>query len=96
MHMQLQPLTDHLIVKPLKDDESKTDIVLPETEEKRPEKGEVIAVGPGRVLDNGNRLPLSVKVGDKVMFKQYAPDEIKVNGEKYLIMTEPDIIAIIK
>ena len=96
VYMQIEPLTDHLIVKPLKEDESKAGIVLPESGKERPERGEVVAVGPGRILDDGKRLPMSVKVGDKVMFKQYAPDEIKVNDEKYLMMTESDILAIIK
>ncbi len=93
--MNLTPLSDHLIIKPLKESGSKTGIVLPETAEKQPQQGEVLAVGPGRVLDNGNRLPMSVKVGDKILFKQYVPDEIKINEEKYLVLSEHEVIAII-
>ncbi len=98
IRMNLKPLTDHLIVKPIHEDEAtKAGIILPDTAEKeRPEKGEVVAVGPGRVLDNGNRLPMSTKVGDKILFKKYSPDEIKVDGEEYLVLSESDVIAIIE
>lgn len=94
--MKLKPLNDHVIVKAIKEDEkTKAGIVLPETVEKeKPEKGEVIAVGPGKLLENGQRHPLSVKVGDKVIFKKYSPDEIKVDEEEYLILSEEDILAV--
>jgi len=96
--MNLKPLSDHLIVKAIQEDTTtKSGIVLPDTVDKeKPEKGEVVAVGPGRILDNGTKLEMSVKVGDKVMFKKYAPDEIKVEGIEYLILSESDILAIIK
>ena len=61
----------------------------------KPEKGKVVAVGPGRLQESGQRTPISVKVGDKVMFKKYSPDEIKVEGEDYLVIQEGDIIAVI-
>lgn len=95
--MKLKPLNDHIIVKALKEDEkTKAGIVLPETVEKeKPEKGEVIAIGSGKLLENGQRHPLSVKVGDKIIFKKYSPDEIKVDQEEYLILSEEDILAII-
>lgn len=93
--MNLKPLTDHLIVKPLKEDESKSGIVLPEDAKEKPERGKVVAVGPGRVLDNGSHLLMSVKVGDKILFKKYTPDEIKINEEEYLVLSENDVIAII-
>lgn len=95
--MNLKPLHDHVIVKPITEDEvTKSGIVLPDTVDKeKPEKGEVVAVGPGKLIDNGQRAPMSVKVGDKVMFKKYSPDEIKVEGEEYLVITDSDIIAIL-
>ena len=96
--MNLKPLNDHLIVKPIQEDKTtKSGIVLPETVDKeKPEQGEVMAVGPGRVLDNGNRLSMSVKVGNKVLFKKYSPDEIKMNGEDLLVLSESDVIAIVE
>jgi len=92
--MNLQPLTDHLIVKPLVK-EDKSGIVLPEDAKEKAEKGQVIAIGPGRVLDNGQRLEMSVKVNDNIMFKKYAPEEINVDGEEYFVLSESDVIAII-
>jgi len=96
--MNLQPLSNNVIVKALaKEEMTKSGIVLPDTIDKeKPEKGEVVAVGQGRLLDNGQVAKMSVKVGDKVMFKKYTPDEIKVDGEEYLVLTENDIIAIIE
>lgn len=95
--MNIKPLGDRVIVKPINEDTTtKAGIVLPETVEKeKAEKGEVLAVGPGRTLDNGQVAPMSVKVGDKVMFKKYSPDEIKVDGQDLLIISESDILAII-
>lgn len=96
--MKLKPLSDHLIVKAIEEDEAtKAGIILPDTAEKeKPEKGEVVEVGPGRVLDNGQRLPTSLKKGDKILFKKYSPDEFKVDGEEYLVLSESDVIAIIE
>jgi len=94
----LKPLNDHVIVKPLAETEaSVAGIILPDTASKeRPEKGEVIAVGPGKILDNGARAQTSVKVGDRVMFKKYSPDEIKIDGKEYLVLSESDILAVIE
>ncbi len=96
--MKLKPLGDHVIVKPItEDDVTKAGIVLPDTVDKeKPEKGEVMAIGPGKLLDNGQLAKLTVKVGDKVMFKKYSPDEIKVDGEEYLIISEGDILGILE
>ncbi|MCX6798153.1 MAG: co-chaperone GroES [Candidatus Falkowbacteria bacterium] len=96
--MNLKPLANNVLVKPFKkEDMTKSGIVLPDTSDKeRPEKGEVIAIGAGRLLDNGQLAPMTVKVGDKVMFKKYSPDEIKIDDEDYLVLSESDIIAIIE
>ena len=94
--MKLKPLGNNVIVKGVDEDTiTKSGIVLPDTADKeRPEKGEVVAVGPGKLLDSGQRSPISVKVGDSVLFKKYSPDEIKVEGQEYLVLSETDIIAI--
>ena len=96
--MKIKPLHDNVIVKPITEDEVTTfGLVLPDTLDKeKPEKGEVVAVGEGKVLDNGSRAPMCVKVGDKVMFKKYSPDEIKVDGEDYLVISERDVIAVLE
>ncbi|KKU49117.1 co-chaperone GroES [Candidatus Uhrbacteria bacterium RIFCSPLOWO2_12_FULL_46_10] len=96
--MKLRPLSDHVIVKPLKENETtKSGIVLPDTVDKeKPEKGEVVAIGPGKLMENGQRAAMSVKVGDKVVFKKYSPDEIKVEDEEVLVLNESDIIAVIE
>ncbi|MFA4999887.1 MAG: co-chaperone GroES [Patescibacteria group bacterium] len=95
--MKLNPLFNNVVVKPLKKEEmTKSGIVLPETMDKeKPERGEVVAVGVGRQLDNGQVALMTVKVGDQVMFKKYSPDEVKIDGEEYLVLSESDIIAII-
>ncbi|MFA4834323.1 MAG: co-chaperone GroES [Patescibacteria group bacterium] len=95
--MKLKPIHDNVVIKPIVEDKTtKSGIIIPDTVDKeKPEKGEVLAVGEGKLLDNGQRAPMSVKVGDKVMFKKYSPDEIKVDGEEYLVISENDIIAII-
>jgi chaperonin GroES len=96
--MNLKPLHSNVIIKPVADETvTKLGIILPETINKeKPEKGEVVAVGAGRVLENGQVAPMSVKVGDKVMFRKYTPDEIKVDGEDYLIIKEQDIMLILE
>ncbi len=96
--MNLKPLHDHVIVKAITEDEiTKSGIVLPDTVDKeKPEKGEVVAIGPGKLMDSGQRAPMSVKVGEKVMFKKYSPDEIKVDGKEYLVISEGDIIAVME
>lgn len=95
---KLRPLGDHVIVKPLGDAEvTKSGIVLPDTVNKeKPEKGEVMAIGPGKLLENGQRATPSVKVGDKVVFKKYSPDEVKVDGQEYLVISESDIMAVLE
>ncbi len=97
--MNLRPLSDKVIVTASsKEEMTASGLVLPETANKeRPEQGTVVAIGPGRFDEDGEkRIPLSVKVGDKVMFKKYSPDEVKVDGKEYLVLSESDIIAIIE
>ena len=93
----IKPLHDNLVVKTKEEsDVTASGIVLPSTVDKeRPEQGEVVAIGDGKFLDNGQKAPMTVKVGDTVMFKKYSPDEIKVEGEEYLIISESDVLAIL-
>ena len=94
--MNIKPLGDYVVVKAVTEEVTKSGIVLPDTITKeRPEKGEVVAMGEGKMLENGTRQAMSIKVGDKVMFKKYSPDTIKVDGEEYLIIREGDVIATI-
>ena len=87
--MQLKPLGDRVVIKVLTQEEkTKGGIVLPDTAKEKPQEGEVVAVGSGRVLENGQRLPLEVKVGEKVIFSKYAGTEVKVDDEEYLILSE--------
>ena len=95
--MNLKPLHDNVVIKPISMDETtKSGIVLPSTVDREiPEEGEVIAVGPGKQLDTGQRFIMEVQVGNKVMFKKYSPDEIKIEDKEYLVISENDILAII-
>lgn len=94
----LKPLHNNVIVKGITQDKTTAaGIVLPDTVDKeRPEKGEIVAVGPGKLLDNGKRAPMSVEVGQKVLFKKYSPDEFEVDGQEYLVISENDIIAVLE
>ncbi len=91
---QLQPLGDRVVVKPIEKEEvSKGGIVLPDTAKEKPQEGEVIAVGPGKLGDDGKRLAIDMKVGDRVIYAKYAGTEVEVDDEKLLIMHESDIMA---
>lgn len=96
--MNIKPLDDRVIIKALEEEQiSASGIVLPDTADKeKPEQGEVIAVGQGKRLDNGEITPMSVKVGDKVVFRKYSADEIKINNEDVLVVSESDIVGIIE
>jgi len=92
----LKPLADRVVVKAIQQEEkTKGGIVLPDTAKEKPQEGEVGAVGPGKLLDNGERAPMEVKPGDKVLYAKYAGTEVKIDGEEYLIMRESDILAIL-
>ncbi len=97
--MNINPLGDRVVIEPTKEKggKLKSGLYLPETADKeRPEQGTVVAVGPGKLLDDGRRAPISVKKGDKVLFSKYGPNEFKVDGTEYLIAREEDILAILK
>lgn len=80
-----------------KEETTKSGIILPETVDKeKPEQGEVLAVGPGKILDNGNRSIMEVRPGDKIIFKKYSPDEFKIDGQEVLILSQSDVIAILE
>ena len=96
MKLNMKPLDDRLVVKPLEQEEiTPSGIVLPETAKEKPQKGEVMAVGPGARDEDGKRIPMELKTGDKVLFAKYAGTEIKVEGEKLLILRESDILAVL-
>jgi chaperonin GroES len=96
--MNFKPLSNHLFLEPLEEEKTtKSGIVLPETVEKeKPVKGKVLATGPGKLNDKGERIAMSVKIGDVVLFKKYGPDEFELDGKKYLVGDEDDILAIIE
>jgi len=94
MAVKLQPLADRLVVKPIEREEvTKGGIVLPDTAKEKPQEGEVLAVGPGRLSEDGKRIAMEVKVGDRVIYARYGGTEIKVEGEELVILRESDILA---
>ena len=95
--MNLKPLGDRIVVKVVNHEEkTRGGIVLPDTDKEKPTEGEVIAVGTGKVLENGQKLPLEVKVGDRIIFSKYAGTEVKLDGDEYVIFSERDVLAIIE
>lgn len=96
MATSLKPLGDRVVVKPkAKDETTVGGIVLPDTASEKPQQGDVLAVGPGKTLDNGKRLSLEVKEGDTVLFAKYAGTEVKLDGEEYLVIRESDLLAVV-
>ncbi len=94
MANKLEPLADRLVVKPTEREEvTKSGIVLPDTAKEKPEEGKVLAVGPGRLSDEGKRIAMDVKVGDTVIYAKYGGQEIKIEGEELIILRESDILA---
>ena len=95
--MKLRPLHDRVIVKRIEEEEKTSGgIIIPDTAKEKPQQGKVIAVGKGKILENGKVNPPTVKKGDRILFSKYAGTDIKTNGEEHLIMREDDILAIIK
>lgn len=95
--MKIRPLQDRVIVKRLEEEETtKGGIIIPDTAKEKPQEGKVIAVGKGKVTEDGKVIPLDVKVGDRILFGKYSGTEIKIEGEEHLIMREEDILGIIE
>jgi chaperonin GroES len=95
--MNLKPLADRLVVEPIEQEEvTAGGIILPETAKEKPQQGNVIAAGPGRTDEDGERIAMEVKVGDKVLYAKYSGTEIKMDGKKLLILRESDILAIVE
>jgi chaperonin GroES len=94
--LNLRPLGDRVVVKPLEREEvTKSGIVLPDTAKEKPQQGEVLAVGPGRILDSGDRSVVDVQQGDRVLFARYSGTEFKLEQDEYLILRESDILAVV-
>ena len=94
--MNVRPLHDRLLVRRIEEKESvKGGIIVPDTAKEKPQEGEVIAVGNGKILENGTKVPMDVKVGDKVLFGKYSGTDIKIEGQEYLILHENDVLAIV-
>ncbi|WP_456401553.1 co-chaperone GroES [Persephonella sp.] len=95
---KIKPLYDRVVVKPAEEAEEKTPsgIIIPDTAKEKPSEGEVIAVGDGRLLENGELAPLKVKVGDKVIYSKYAGNEFVVDGEELIVLREDDILAVVE
>lgn len=94
--MNIKPLGERIVLKVLESEEkTKSGIVLPDTAKEKPQMGKVLAVGSGKILDNGQKVPLEVKVDDQVLFAKYAGTEVKLDGEEYMVLKETDVLAII-
>jgi chaperonin GroES len=97
MSVKVRPLHDRILVKRLEEQEvQKSGIIIPDTAKEKPQEGEVVAVGEGKKLESGERMPMDVEVGDKVLFGKYAGNEVKIVDDEFLIMREEDILAIIE
>lgn len=95
--MKIKPLHDRVIVKRMEEEEkTKGGIIIPDTAKEKPVEGEVVAAGDGKVTEDGKKLPLEVKKGDRILFGKYAGTEINIDGEEHLIMKEDDIIALVE
>jgi len=91
---KLVPLADRIVITPLKQEEvTASGLVIPDTVKEKPQQGEVVAVGPGRLDDNGKRVPMDVSAGDRILYAKYTGTEIKLDGEDYIVLNEKDILA---
>ena len=94
--MKLRPLQDRVIVKRVPEEEkTKGGIIIPDTAKEKPQEGQVLAVGNGRILENGTKVALDVKVGDKILFGKYSGSDIKIDGEEFLILREDEVLAVL-
>ena len=94
--MKVRPLHDRLLVRRIEEKETaKGGIIIPDTAKEKPQEGEILAVGNGKILDNGTKLALDVKVGDKILFGKYTGTEIKIDGEEVLILREDEVLAVL-
>ena len=94
--VNIKPLEDRIVVKPLEAEQTTASgLVIPDTAKEKPQEGEVLAIGPGRIDDNGNRVPLDVAVGDKVIYSKYGGTEVKYAGDEYLILSARDVLAVV-
>ena len=97
MSVSIKPLEDRILVRTLEAEQTTASgLVIPDTAKEKPQEGEVLAVGPGRVDDSGNRIPLDISVGDKVIYSKYGGTEVKYNGEEYLVLSARDVLAVIE
>lgn len=97
MANKIRPLSDNVLVKPLEAEEkTASGILLPDSAKEKPQIGEVMAVGPGNTTPKGEKLPMNIKVGDKIVYKKWGADEVKVNGQDWLIVKQPDILAVME
>ncbi len=97
MSVSIKPLEDRIVVKALEAEQTTASgLVIPDTAKEKPQEGEVLAIGPGRVDDNGNRVPLDVKVGDTVIYSKYGGTEVKYAGDELLILSARDVLAIVE
>ena len=97
MAIKIKPLADRVVVQPLEETEQKKgSIIIPDTAKEKPQQGKIVAVGPGKVSDDGKKIPMELKNGDKVLYGKYAGTEVKVEGQELLVMREEDIMAVIE
>jgi len=95
--MKIKPLQDRLVIKRIEEEEkTKGGIIIPDSAKEKPQEGRVVAVGDGKTLENGQKAPLTVKPGDKILFGKYSGTEIKIDGEEHLIMREDDVLGIVE
>ncbi len=95
--MKIRPLHDRILIKRMEEQEVRRGgIIIPDTAKEKPQEGKVVAVGNGKVLDDGKRMPLDVKAGDKILFGKYSGNEVKIEDEEYLIIREEDVLAILE
>jgi chaperonin GroES len=94
--MNVQPLADRILVRRLQEEEVKRGgIIIPDTAKEKPQEGEVVAVGPGRVTEDGKRIPMEVKKGDRILIGKYSGTEVKIEGDEFVILREDDVLAIV-